>query len=310
MATTALEILGADFVFPHAIEDMPERLSDIPGLSLNSFTTSDGVLLRYWEAGSGQALVFIPGWSAQGALCIYLLALLSRSHRVIVLDVRNQGLSQRVLYGTRISRLAMDVSELTVHLQLNNAHFCGWSMGAAVMWAYIDLFGSGTIDKLAIIDQAPSIYSHADWTEEERLQAGAFTTSPERMIESYSNFTPINRLISNTQVLERAMDMSSPFYANAVAFAQHINTDMTATSLVLFDHCTNDWRDVIQYKIDVPTAIFTGVHSDWLASQHWMSRVIPQATFFEYSDSEFGDHFLALKNPVKFAADLEKFLVD
>lgn len=310
MTTAALEVLGADFAFPHPIEGMPQRLSEIPGLGIGSFTTDDGVQLRYWEAGSGQPLIFIPGWSAQGALCIYLLVLLSRRYRVIVLDVRNQGLSQRVPYGTRISRLAMDVRELTTHLQLNSARFCGWSMGAAVLWAYIDLFGTKTIDKLAIIDQAPSIYSHADWTEEERVQAGAFTTSPERMIEPYSSFTPINRLISNTQVLESAMDMSSPFYANAAALAQHVNADMTATSLVLFDHCTNDWRDVIQYKIDVPTAIFSGVHSDWLASQHWMSRVIPQATFFEYSDSECGDHFLALKNPVKFAADLEGFLVD
>ena len=235
--------------------------------------------------------------------------ILSKHYHVYVLDVRNQGLSERVPYGTRISRYAMDVKEFADHLGLAEADYCGWSMGASVMWAFIDLFGTKTIKTLSIIDQAPSIYSHADWTEQERLEAGAFTTSPERMIASYTSMAPTNMLISASNVFERAVAMDSPYYHNAVSLVQAVIDDnMAFTGRVLFDHTTNDWRDVIKFKIDVPTAIFTGEYSDWLESQRWMNSVIDDSVLHVYTKAEQGDHFLAFKNPEKFAADLRRFL--
>ncbi|WP_175687351.1 alpha/beta fold hydrolase [Burkholderia multivorans] len=307
--TEALALLGSDFTFQHAIEGAPKNLSDFKGLRIGSFKTSDGVRLAYWEAGAGKPLIFIPGWSSNGAEHFYLLHLLARDYHVYVLDVRNQGLSDRVQFGNRIARYATDVKEFIDHLDVESASLCGWSMGAATIWAYIDLFETSRINKVAFIDQAPSIYCHADWSEQERLEAGAFTSSPERMIASYTTMTPTNSLVSATRVLERAMLGDSPYFQNAMALSQaFVQNDMRFTSLVLFDHTTNDWRDVIRYKINVPTAIFTGVHSDWLASQRWMESVIPDAVLHVYSDEEHGDHFLSLKNPVKFAADLHSFL--
>lgn len=302
-------LLGEDFYFPHEIMGQAFRVSDFEGLTLSSFVTSDQVNLGYWEAGAGRPLIFIPGWSANGAMYFHVMHILSKHYHVYVLDVRNQGLSERTALGNRISRYAMDVKEFAEHLGLSEADYCGWSMGASVMWAYIDLFGTQGIRTLSIIDQAPSIYCHADWTEQQRLEAGAFTTSPERMIASYVNMTPTNQLISGSRVVERAMALDSPYFHNVISLAQAVvNDDMAFTGLVLFDHATNDWRDVIQFKIDVPTAIFTGEYSDWLDSQRWMSSVINDAVLHVYSKAEQGDHFLAFKNPEKFAADLQAFL--
>jgi pimeloyl-ACP methyl ester carboxylesterase len=238
----------------------------------------------------------------------HLMQLLSQHYHVYVLDVRNQGLSEKAAFGNRIARYAMDVKEFAEHLDLTEADYCGWSMGASVMWAYIDLFGTRGVRTLTIIDQAPSIYCHADWTEQERLDAGAFTTSPERMIASYTGGTT-NMLISQTRVLERAVDVSSPYFHNVLSLVQAVvRDDMAFTAKVLFDHTTNDWRDVISTKIDVPTAIFTGEYSDWLHSQHWMNSVIEGSQLHVYTKAENGDHFLAFKNPEKFAADLRGFL--
>ncbi|ARB26689.1 hypothetical protein HX787_21465 [Pseudomonas tolaasii] len=58
---------------------------------------------------------------------------------------------------------------------------------------------------------------------------------------------------------------------------------------MLFDHTTNDWRDVIQFKIDVSTAIFTGKYSDWLGSLQWMSHAINDAALNVYSKAEPGN---------------------
>ena len=235
--------------------------------------------------------------------------LLSKQYHVYVLDPRNQGLSQRVEYGNRISRYAMDVKELGDHLGLQSADYCGWSMGASVMWSYVDLFGTKGIRKLGIIDEPVSIYSHADCSEQERLEAGGMTTSIERMIGAFTGGAPVNSLIADMRPVERFMAMDSPYFQNSEEFARtFIQNDPTYLALVLFDHVTNDWRDVIRHKINVPTAIFTGEDSNNLPSQQWMQTVIPGSSLYVYSKAEQGDHFLAFKNPLKFSADLTTFL--
>ena len=61
-------LLGEDFYFPNEIIGQAFRASDFPELKVSSFSTSDRVNLAYWEAGEGQPLIFIPGWSANGAM--------------------------------------------------------------------------------------------------------------------------------------------------------------------------------------------------------------------------------------------------
>lgn len=309
LASPALDVLGRDYTFPHRLEGLPAKLADFQGLQINSFRTDDGVTLAYWEAGHGNPIVFVPGWSANGAQYVNVMYLLSRRYHVYVLDPRNQGLSQRVDYGNRISRYAADLKNLVDHLQLKSAHFCGWSMGASVLWNYIDLFGTGTMRKVVFIDEPISIYSHADWSEQERRDAGAITSSPERMIAAFTQGVPTNTLYLESQAFQRARMTDSAAFVNSESFAREfVKDDVNAMSRVLFDHATNDWRDVVQRKVDVPAAIFTGEYSDSLDAQRWMHSVIPGSMLYVYTGQEQGDHFLAFKNPVKFVRDLQDFL--
>lgn len=179
LAEPAVTVLGRDFTFPNKIDGLPGRLSDFKGLKINRFVTNDGVTLSYWEAGNGPPLIFIPGWSANGAEYVNLMYLMAKRHRVIVLDPRNQGLSQRVDYGTRISRYSMDLKQLVDHLGIARADFCGWSMGASIIWGYIDLFGTSVIRKLAFVEEPISIVFHSDWSTQERAEAGSIAPSPE-----------------------------------------------------------------------------------------------------------------------------------
>jgi pimeloyl-ACP methyl ester carboxylesterase len=309
LAAPAMQVLGKDFAFPNTLEGLPAKLSDFKALQINSFETSDGVKLSYWEAGSGKPLVFIPGWSANGAEFINVMYLLSKNYHVYVLDPRNQGLSQQVDYGTRITRFSADLKEFSEHLGLKSADYCGWSMGASVLWGYIDLFGTKAIRKAVFVDEPVSIYSHADWSEQERLDAGGMTSSAERMVATFTSGAPTNALVVDMKVVERALAKDSPYYVNSEAFAnEFVKTDPKFTAKVLFDHATNDWRDVIRHKIKVPTAIFSGEYSHNLPSQRWMASVIPDATLYAYTEAEQGDHFLMFKNPFKFTEDLRAFL--
>jgi non-heme chloroperoxidase len=307
MSKSALDVLGHDFVFPNQIEGLPAKLSDFPGLEIHQFTTGDGVKLAYWEAGQGEPLVIIPGWSGNGADFINVLYLLQHQYHVYVLDPRNQGLSDRVDYGNRISRMAADLKEFVTQIGLEKACFCGHSMGSSVIWSYIDLFGTKGIRKAVFVDEPISIYTHADWSEQERLEAGGMTTSAERMIAAFTG-VPTNSMVVDLRVLERAAATDSLYFQNSTAFAQAVIKPDHHTELVLFDHIMNDWRDVIRTKIDVPTAIFTGEYSGNIPSQQWMHSKISGSELYIYSKQEQGDHFLMFKNPVKFTNDLRAFL--
>lgn len=308
MAAPALEVLGKDYTFPHKIDGLPEKLSDFKDLQINSFKTSDGVQLTYWEAGSGKPLIFIPGASANGAEYINVMYLLSKNYHVYVLDPRNHGLSQKVDYGMRISRFAMDLKELNNHLGIKSAYYSGWSMGASVLWSYIDLFGTNGIDKAVFIDEPVSIYTHSNWTEKERLEAGGITSSAEDFLGGFTGTIPVTNPIL-LELLDRYKAQDSAYYVNSESFAnEFVKTDYQYVALFMLDHITNDWRDVIRSKIDVPTAIFTGEYSANVPSQRWMDSVIPDSTLFVYSKEEQGDHFLHFKNPIKFTTDLREFL--
>jgi pimeloyl-ACP methyl ester carboxylesterase/quercetin dioxygenase-like cupin family protein len=301
-AESAQSVLAKDYAFPHKIDGLPSKLSDFTDLQINSFTTSDGVRLAYWEAGSGKPLIFVPAWSANGANYINVLYLLSKYYHVYVLDVRNQGLSQKVNFGNRIYRYSMDLREFVQHTGVKSAYYCGWSMGVSVLYGHIDLFGTNGIEKLALIDEPPSILSRPGMTPEERLKSGAIADSVQGVAAAMSAHTA-------TSLMERYNAMDSLPYANSKAFAREIvPVDNVAVSRIMYDHASIDWRDVIRTKINVPTAIFTGEYSANVPSQEWMKSVIPNSTLYIYSKAEQGDHFLAFKNPFKFVTDLRSFL--
>ena len=307
-ASDAIKALAQDYNFPHKIKGFPEKLSDFKGLKINKFKTSDNVNLAYWEAGNGEPLIFIPGWSANGAEFINVIYLLSKNYHVYVLDPRNQGLSDTVPYGNRISRYGIDLKEFIDHTQNKQVNLIGWSMGASVIWSYIDLFGDNKLKKLAFIDEPVSIYAHTDWTEEKRSNLGAMTTSPERMIAAFTRNEPTNQLVVDMNVFSRYQMQDSEYFKNSESFAQAvIQKSPESMAPVLFDHATNNWEDVIQYKINLPTAIFTGEYSNNLQSQKWMNSVIKKSQLFIYKGDE-GDHFLAFKNPIKFSKDLSNFI--
>ncbi|MGG7618133.1 alpha/beta fold hydrolase [Bacillus coreaensis] len=303
IAGLVTSVLGEDFTFPNEIKGIPSKLTDFEGLEIDSFETSDGVELKYWAIGTGKPLIFLPGWSGNGTHFINVMYLLREKYRVYSLDFRNQGLSEKVYYGNRISRYATDVKEFTEHLGIKSADFAGHSMGAAVLWSYIDLYGTQGINKIAFVDQPPSILSRSGMTEEERLNAGVMYDHAEQLISAFTseNGPPImdsSVNAPNTPYSENSRSLSSQF----------IKKDMKYMILIMFDHCSNDWRDVITKKINVPTAIFTGKYSQHLPSQRWMHSVMPNSTLYVYSKEEHGDHFLIAKNPVKFAKDLQNFL--
>ena len=98
------------------------------------FTTNDGVKLHYLEAGSGNPLVMIPGWSQSAMEFKYQLTGLSDKYHVYALDMRGHGESAKPNHGYRIQRLSADVHDFLVANNLGGVTLAGHSMGCSVIW--------------------------------------------------------------------------------------------------------------------------------------------------------------------------------
>src|SRR5580704_8155985 len=98
------------------------------------FTTSDGVKIHYLTLGSsGSWVVLIHGYSDTAQrmwLTTGIAPVLARTHRVVALDNRNHGQSDRPQPGG--GGRAQDIVELMDHLKIEKAHIHGYSMGGAL----------------------------------------------------------------------------------------------------------------------------------------------------------------------------------
>jgi hypothetical protein len=114
---------------------VPAKLSDFNDLEINSFQTSNGVKLSYWEAGHGTPLVFLPdgrltepNTSTWCTCCAN-----STTYTFLSLAIGDYCNGLIVDYRNRISRFATDLKEFTDHLGLASADFCSHSMGSAIL---------------------------------------------------------------------------------------------------------------------------------------------------------------------------------
>src|SRR5437879_11482100 len=142
-------------------------------LTRSVVTTNDGVTLRYEEAGSGKPLVCIPGWSQTAAQFKHQLSGLSDRYRVIAVDMRGHGESDKPDNGYTIQRLAKDVQDLLVARNLTDVTLMGHSMGSSVIWSSWQLWGKERLAKLILVDQMPMITADPAWSAQEKEDSGA-----------------------------------------------------------------------------------------------------------------------------------------
>lgn len=98
------------------------------------FTASDGVKIHYMQLGRrGSHVVLIHGYTDTAQRMWFSTGIaqaLAKNHRVVALDNRNHGLSDKP--EPNGSGRAEDVIELMDHLNIEKAHIHGYSMGGGI----------------------------------------------------------------------------------------------------------------------------------------------------------------------------------
>lgn len=108
-------------------------------------------------------ILLLHGFSGSSAYFARNYRALSERHWVVAPDLRGHGNSGRGRGGYHVARLAADVRDLLAFLRaampaLESIVPVGCSIGAAVLWTYVELFGSSADDGIrgfVFVDQAP-----------------------------------------------------------------------------------------------------------------------------------------------------------
>ena len=142
---TALSVLGGLVVLFTVLSVLAGLVITVLGViafvlfyrvSGHSFDSA-GVRLHYTDEGSGTPIILVHGFAVQGDLnwrwsgCVRKL--LRNGYRVITIDVRGHGKSERPhnpeAYGAALSD---DIVRLMDHLGIAKAHLAGYSMGGFI----------------------------------------------------------------------------------------------------------------------------------------------------------------------------------
>lgn len=274
---------------------------------MGKIKTSDHITLRYVEAGSGPPLVMLHGWSQSAALFKHQIETLAEKYRVIALDMRGHGNSEKPDHGYRVSRLAADLHDVIEALGLKSVTLLGHSMGCAVIWSYWELFRGKRISKIVLVDEPPVVVANPGWTAEERWTAGGIM-EPDDLYRFADRLSGPEGIEATRELIFSMVTPAMPESEKNWLLNVNLQFPRALAARLLINNATQDWRDTIP-TITVPTLVISGRASQvpW-QSQQWIHQQIKGSQFEIFDGEEGGSHFMFLEASEKFNARVGAFL--
>lgn len=94
----------------------------------------------YTDQGKGDTIVLLHGFLENSSMWIHLIPELSKSNRVVCIDLLGHGQTGCLGYIHSMEAMAETVEAVLKHLKVDSATFIGHSMGGYVALAYAELF--------------------------------------------------------------------------------------------------------------------------------------------------------------------------
>lgn len=273
---------------------------------MQTFTTADGVTLAFHDdGGDGTPLVMLHGWGQTQELFRHQRGALGR--RVVTLDFRGHGSSAEPGHGYRIARFAQDVVELLDHLGLEQVDALGHSMGVSVWWSFADQHGGSRLRRFVAVDQ-PSAVAAVPWMDETEQQLSGAIFGVDGLVGLGAALAGPDGDAARWAFV-RSMFSGEPAADVLALVEQEIrHTPASAGVPLLFDHATQDWRDLLP-RFTVPTLVIgcEGSHVS-VESQRYVAERTPDARLHVFGPDEASSHFPFLENPAAFNAVVTAFL--
>ena len=270
-------------------------LTACPAMAQDFLTLEDGAKLYIEEEGTGQALIFIPGWTMTHRFFENQKAFFSKGHHFISYDPRGQGKSDKTAHGNSYYTHAEDLHQILIEKDLDYVVLVGWSSGCLTVYAYLRRYGLDKIDKLVLIDEPPKWIGdvESEWVY------GTFEDyrgSLEDLISQNSNPDGI----IDWMLKEPVDNQNRKWMAEEIGMTPpHVALSLYVDGLIC---------DYNQELIALPEHIpaFFMVRSSWFdQARSWLEINVPHAKVEEISS-----HAMFWENPEPFNHLLSNFLTD
>jgi non-heme chloroperoxidase len=265
-----------------------------------NITLPNGVTLAYDDEGDrgAQPILLLHGVSMSRRYFHKQLKPLSRRCRVLSLDLRGHGGSEKTEAGHTVPQYARDLRLFIEELALPRPVLLGWSMGGFVAWDYIKQFGHDGLGGLIISDEAASDFkwdgfSHG-FLDLPTLHALMTAVQDDRHA-FLSGFVP--------QMFHHEQPQSDIDWM--VSECNRLPTG--ATSAILFDQSVQDYRDVLPL-VDLPTLICWGRH-DALLPVSGADHLHQQIRNSELVIFESSGHCPFIEESDEFNETVEQFVI-
>jgi pimeloyl-ACP methyl ester carboxylesterase len=112
-----------------------ELIKEFPRFT-NHYVTVNGVQLHYVDGGTGTPLICLPGWPQNWYSYHPIAAELAKAFRVIIIDIRGMGSSEKPESGYDKKTMAADVLGLVQELGLTKVSIMGHDIGGMVAMSF------------------------------------------------------------------------------------------------------------------------------------------------------------------------------
>ena len=290
-----------------------ELVKMLPGFT-NEFAAVNGINLHYVTGGEGTPIILLPGWPETWWAYHKIMPVLSFQHRVIAVDLRGMGSSDKPEDGFDKKNMAKDIFELTKVLGFDNVTIAGHDIGADVAFSFAANFPEAT-DKLIILDtphpdenmfklpmlpmgpvthKAEGSFAYPWWVAFNQVKA-----LPEQILEGRMNFLidwVFNYLLADESVVS--------VFDRAVYTQAYDNKESIRASNGWYQAFPQDIKDSKTYsKLEMPVLGIAGGGIDMLKA-----FLEAHTADLRMEKAEKSGHFLLAEQPEEVAAFIADFL--
>lgn len=117
---------------------------------------TNGINLKYDEQGQGEPLLFLHGLGSQGEDWGFQVPFFASHYRVVTVDLRGHGESDKPAGPYSVSMMADDVVGLLDALKIESAHIVGLSMGGMIAFQLV-VDRPERVRSMVIVNSGPAL---------------------------------------------------------------------------------------------------------------------------------------------------------
>ncbi|WP_327118171.1 alpha/beta hydrolase [Streptomyces sp. NBC_01341] len=270
------------------------------------FAEVNGTRLHYFIGGEGEPLVLMDGWPRTIYGLHKIIPSLAEQFRVIAVDYRGQGASDKPEGGYDKKNMAKDVYELVRSLGFERVHIAAGDVGAMVAYSFAANYPEAT-DKLAVWEGGPyrpAVYEHLSVFPKDTepnvwwYPLAMIEGLPEKLLAG--RFRHIIDATTDSLALypERVSEESRAIYA-----ASYDAPEAVAAAFRVYRAVHQDMADYDTYApLTMPTLVIGARYLDFIRIM--MDGRVENPVYAKIEDS---GHYIAEEQPEALVAELKKF---